>query len=371
MKHLFLMRWLALIMVSALLGIALLGSQVVSAQCAVRTDWPVYIVVRGDTLARIASRYGVSVDVLVSANCLASANRIFAGQQLRVPPAGTVVTPAPGTSYTYNLRISYQTFERGFMIWRSDNGEISIYLGGLSGSVRSFPASSYGRLPDRPIATPPRPGLFAPQFGFGKVWSNFPDVQANLGWATALEVGYATTVSRVNNLFDFTLPDGRRVRVDSSTASWFITRDPLPPPVTPTPSPVVTTTLAQYQVYEGGFVVWEARTANVVVFYNNSAYNVYPPGRYAALPDNPVPDIVPDGRIRPAYGIGKVWGNFWDVRISLGWATTPEQLYTATFTTRTAGGTAQTCFNLADGRYATYARSAAGVQSWSYSGVCV
>lgn len=359
--------WGLFLMISALLG---MGASVVSAQCTVRADWPVYVVERGETLARIASRYGVSVDVLVTANCLASANRIFAGQQLRVPPAGTVVTPAPGTSYTYNLRISYQSFERGFMIWRSDNGEISMYVGSTSGNQRSFPASSYGRLPDRPIATPPLPGLLAPQFGFGKLWGNYPDVQSSLGWATTPEVGYATTVSRVNNLFDFTLPDGRRVRVDSNTASWLITRDPLPPPVPTTPPPIVTTTQAQYQVYEGGFVVWEARTGNIVTFYSNNAYNIYTPSRYAALPDNPVPDIVPDRRIRPAYGIGKVWGNFWDVRISLGWATTSEQLYTATFTSRTSGSTAQTCFNLADGRFVTFSRSSAGVQSWSFSGAC-
>jgi LysM repeat protein len=340
----------------------------------IRTDWPVYTVVRGDTLARIASRYGTTASVLVTANCLSNANYIFAGQQLRVPPSGTVVTPVPGTSYSYNVRISYQTFERGFMVFRSDNGEISVYVGTLSGTVRSFPASTYSRLPDNPIAIPPLPGLYAPVFGFGKVWGNYTDVQANLGWATAQEVGYVTTVTRVGTVFDFTLPNNSRVRVDANR-TWVLTNTPLPP-VTPLPptavpgGPVVTTTPASYQVYDGGFGIWEARTGNVVVFYNNGAYNVYTARQYSSLPDNPVLDPTPLGRVRPAFAFGKVWGNYWDVRVGLGWATTQEQGYVATFKSSSLPGVSQTCFNLPDGRFVTYARSTSGSQSWSYVGPC-
>lgn len=53
--------------------------------CTVRTDWPVYTVVAGDTLAVIAQRVNSTVNDLTAANCLANANTIQVGQQLRVP----------------------------------------------------------------------------------------------------------------------------------------------------------------------------------------------------------------------------------------------------------------------------------------------
>lgn len=54
-------------------------------QCTPRTDWPVYVVVGGDTLASIASSTGSTTAQLTSANCLSNANLIAVGQQLRVP----------------------------------------------------------------------------------------------------------------------------------------------------------------------------------------------------------------------------------------------------------------------------------------------
>ncbi|MCZ7583642.1 MAG: LysM peptidoglycan-binding domain-containing protein [Deltaproteobacteria bacterium] len=61
-------------------------------QCAVRTDWPVYTIVRGDTLYSISRRTGTTVDALMTANCLTS-TIIFSGQALRVPtlPSGQPV----------------------------------------------------------------------------------------------------------------------------------------------------------------------------------------------------------------------------------------------------------------------------------------
>jgi LysM repeat protein len=54
---------------------ALVGSASSSA-CTPRTDWPVYTVVAGDTLAKIARITTSTVAALASANCLADANRI-------------------------------------------------------------------------------------------------------------------------------------------------------------------------------------------------------------------------------------------------------------------------------------------------------
>jgi len=47
----------------------------------------------GDTLTSIAARYGTTVDALVAANGLGSANLIFVGQTLVLP--GGVPAPAP------------------------------------------------------------------------------------------------------------------------------------------------------------------------------------------------------------------------------------------------------------------------------------
>jgi LysM repeat protein len=51
----------------------------------------------GDTLAAIARRHGVSIDELVAANGLLSADRIFPGQRLTIPAVGAPAAPAPAT----------------------------------------------------------------------------------------------------------------------------------------------------------------------------------------------------------------------------------------------------------------------------------
>jgi LysM repeat protein len=55
----------------------------------------VYIVQRGDTLARIAQRFGVSLAVLAGVNQIADINRIEVGQLLVIPTAFTVVPYTP------------------------------------------------------------------------------------------------------------------------------------------------------------------------------------------------------------------------------------------------------------------------------------
>jgi LysM repeat protein len=58
--------------------------------CTPVVNWPLYVVVSGDTLHKIATRHGVSWQNLAQANCLANPNLIYVGQGLHVPP-----TPAP------------------------------------------------------------------------------------------------------------------------------------------------------------------------------------------------------------------------------------------------------------------------------------
>ena len=54
-----------------------------------------HVVQRGETLARIAQRYGTTVNALVWANGLPNANRITVGQRLTIPTGGSAPAPSP------------------------------------------------------------------------------------------------------------------------------------------------------------------------------------------------------------------------------------------------------------------------------------
>ncbi|MDZ4768907.1 MAG: Gmad2 immunoglobulin-like domain-containing protein [Chloroflexota bacterium] len=55
------------------------------AGCIIRPDWFIYIIQPGDQLNRIASRTGSTLAELAYGNCIANADLLFVGQQLRVP----------------------------------------------------------------------------------------------------------------------------------------------------------------------------------------------------------------------------------------------------------------------------------------------
>ncbi len=73
-------------------------------------EYGTHVVRNGDTLGRIASRYGTSVESIMRANNLRSANKIWPGQRLKVPgrggapaePAGP--TPAARSQGTHTVR---------------------------------------------------------------------------------------------------------------------------------------------------------------------------------------------------------------------------------------------------------------------------
>jgi murein DD-endopeptidase MepM/ murein hydrolase activator NlpD len=205
------------------------------AQCKVRTDWPTYTVVQGDTLFSIARRFNTTVATLTQANCLSNSARILVGQQLRVPPNGTSTatgTTIPGFTADLpvnpNSRLSVpstsQQFDNGFMTWRSDNGGIWVFLN--SGRVVAYPLAKYGGLSGGArymgIAIPD--GRRFPDGGFKKVWDNFPGVRSGLSWAIGSEVGYDMSLnsSTAGNYFTMSLPDKRFIRVEAN-GTWVYT----------------------------------------------------------------------------------------------------------------------------------------------------
>ncbi len=113
---------------------------------------------------------------------------------------------------------AYQPFENGFLLWRSDTGDVWVIV--RDGTATSYAANSYGALPDNPAAAPAPSGYSTPINGFGKVWGNSRSVREALGWALGGEVAYTMTLqteavpSRVS-YFYMTLPDGQVMRVEN------------------------------------------------------------------------------------------------------------------------------------------------------------
>ena len=54
-----------------------------------------YTVVRGDTLGRIAARFGTTFQAIAAANSISNPNLIYAGQVLRIPPLPDGPAPSP------------------------------------------------------------------------------------------------------------------------------------------------------------------------------------------------------------------------------------------------------------------------------------
>ena len=71
-----------------------------------------YIVQRGDTLYRIATRFGVSVQAIAAANRITNVNVIHVGQRLIIPSTGGSPPPTPAPwSGQYVV-------QRGDTLWR-------------------------------------------------------------------------------------------------------------------------------------------------------------------------------------------------------------------------------------------------------------
>jgi peptide/nickel transport system permease protein len=60
-----------------------------------------HVVQRGETLFRIAQRYGTTVEAISKANAIANPSRIYVGQRLVIPTPGTQPPPLPSSETTY------------------------------------------------------------------------------------------------------------------------------------------------------------------------------------------------------------------------------------------------------------------------------
>jgi murein DD-endopeptidase MepM/ murein hydrolase activator NlpD len=90
---------LLMLLMGAVLALAFAAPAHIRAQSGCGPS-VMHVVERGQTMFRIALRYGTTVSAIASANGIANPNLIFAGQSLRVPCAGSVTPAAPTPTAT-------------------------------------------------------------------------------------------------------------------------------------------------------------------------------------------------------------------------------------------------------------------------------
>lgn len=244
--------------------------------------------------------------------------------------------------------VTAQRFEHGLMIWRSDNS--TIYALGDNGQALTFPVNRYAALPDNPIPG----GALRPILGMGRVWGNNRNVRDMLGDAVLPEIGFNTSINVQNATIFITELDQTVLQLNPN-GTWVrnIPSVIVPPPepclsplffdettVTSTcPSPAIEMGAA-YQPFERGFMVWLGN-GDVWVFMDAPSAGVMNRylhvelASYVNLPDSTA-TTPPRGLIQPVNAFGRVWGSLLDgagrpLRDSLGWATSAETPYTATY----------------------------------------
>jgi hypothetical protein len=103
----------------------------------------------------------------------------------------------PATAYE-DILAAFQNFENGVMIWTQlvPGEDERVYVLFSYGGYRMY-NDTYDpdNDPEVPNVKCPNPDLYTPRRGFGKVWSNFPEVRTSIGCATEpIERGVTATV---------------------------------------------------------------------------------------------------------------------------------------------------------------------------------
>lgn len=240
----------------------------------------VYVVQPGDTLYRIAARFGVSVPAIVAANGLANPNLIYVGQRLSIPGSRLGATPvAVGTGGRYVV-------QPGDTLW-----SIARSLG------TTVPALMTAN------------GLTSARIHAGQTLS-LPAYAA----PTATSAPSATPCA----------------------IAWFFAN----PPVDGCPATAPRVSQAAAQRFERGMMVWLGQPEAFYVFHAALAPGIarltLVPGPIQIAQGGSVDHRVggaPAGLFEPVSGFGLLWrGEVADVteqRSALGWATQPEYAFEA------------------------------------------
>jgi hypothetical protein len=265
----------------------------------------------------------VLMDVLRTA--ILAVGGMLAGLLAPVPTAATMTQ---GEQEPILTPVAFQAFQRGFMLWRQDNGQITVAFSEIP-TKTGAPCQEVYRdtFQEQPYET----GLGVPTLGFGWIYANDQQMARRLGYTTADEV------SRVAEVRTIARPDGDptiELRLSEP-----IPGAPNPLVIAYTDEPGLSYCFARgsenraalntwiaLQRFEHGFMAWrQDRPDRVeVVHYDTDLApelwcgdrfpDTWRPGEVLSYGDLAVP-----GRRLPDRGFGKVWLENAYVRESLGY----------------------------------------------------
>ena len=88
---------------------------------------------------------------------------------------------------------------------------------------------------------------------------------------------------------------------------------------------------AAFQVFDGGYMLWEAATSSVYVLYDDGSGTRIAGSMIATWPESAITQVPPPNHFRPIRGFNRVWTHEQSIRERLGWATGIEQAYAAQY----------------------------------------
>lgn len=86
-----------------------------------------------------------------------------------------------------------------------------------------------------------------------------------------------------------------------------------------------------FQVYDGGYMLWEHATGSVYILYNGSLGRRIEESTIGGWPEIQLQIAPPPNHVPPVRGFGRVWQHEQEIRERLGWPLGLEQSYTAQF----------------------------------------
>jgi len=215
LKHRFSRRLFSLFLLVALLLIGLptaaLAAPSQTATSAPDAHYVWYVVNPGDTLGKIALRYGTTVSALMTANGLTNANHIYVGQKLKIPSAS-------GSCVRYHT-VAYGETLSGIAAWYG----ISAHSLASANNITNYNHIYSGQSLCIPGGNVPAP---APSGGF---WYtvNYGDTLSGIAWR------YGTTIWAI--LSANNLSSANRILVGQKL--WIPSGYPPPPSPGPKPTP--------------------------------------------------------------------------------------------------------------------------------------
>ena len=287
-------RLLFLTLVAVVL-LALLPATTAASGCTTRY----YRVQRGDTLFKIATRYGASMYAIASASGITNLNVIYVGQVLVIPcgppPAPAPVPPPmprPPVSCIHVVQrgewLSTIARRYGVSLWTMASAN------GLSNPNRIYPGQ---RLvipgcrpwpppppppPPPPLPPPPPPCSIMPVMGFGRVWTAHATVRNKLGCAQSAEFSVGGAAQEFQYGVAIWRDDQAKVSALYNNGTWAMLVDPLPVchcygPLVPFlgwPSTARWEFPVSVQNFAGGHMLWTP-SGGVYVLYNDGTWKHY------------------------------------------------------------------------------------------------